>query len=725
MKQDFIRVNGPVPEFKISNYEACETTEVVFEDLTKGAAYTVIDYMDGSGLDTALSTHVYVKSTDKNIEKFYPTIYVGDDNGCVAEYRSAQPVILYANPTPEFELPDLEQLCVPFELEVNNTSSNIKSSEWRINQEIVSTNKDLNVLMEQYGPHEIQLSVTNKFGCTDSISELIEIQGTPEIDILMEDSICLYNTLNFNALITLDDFIDTTGMEIKWNFDMEGHPNNEITNKLDPQFAYFEPGQREVKMHITLNNGCKDSLVYPLDIRGLDDIDKPSIKYLSFAEGFELELIHEQSSDKHFASYQYNRSDGTTFINDNQTKSNFVDALLVQPDSVMCYDIAVQDHCGLTGATSSLHCFIYLAVSSNKSFKNELEWTQYIGWDKVVSYNIFRKISGSKDYVKIATVDGATTRYEDGGLCDNVYEYYVQAVNEKGEKSNSFRVMNRPEINENTLKSSIKNATVLKDGQISVSWNKSTFDHFDHYLLSKYESTTNRWVEEIELTDTFYRDEVVESAEYSYIYSVKEVDVCGQINEADRQGKTILLQAGYDNVLNKTSLSWSKYEEWDRGVDHYVVSLETLDGVKIIGTTTAADTQLIDEERHDTRDGNYCYIVQAIGVDGDTSTSNMVCVNGDPVAFIPTAFSPNGDGLNDQFRPTCRFIDHEAQLRTYSMEIYNRWGEVIYRSNNLIEGWDGNYDGVACPQGTYFYMIHYKGVNGFNYYHKGTVTLVK
>lgn len=71
--------------------------------------------------------------------------------------------------------------------------------------------------------------------------------------------------------------------------------------------------------------------------------------------------------------------------------------------------------------------------------------------------------------------------------------------------------------------------------------------------------------------------------------------------------------------------------------------------------------------------------------------------------FIPNAFSPNGDGLNDNFRPKMSDLTLKAE-----MYIYARNGSLIFQTENIMEGWDGtDMKGAECPNGTYAYLIKY------------------
>lgn len=67
--------------------------------------------------------------------------------------------------------------------------------------------------------------------------------------------------------------------------------------------------------------------------------------------------------------------------------------------------------------------------------------------------------------------------------------------------------------------------------------------------------------------------------------------------------------------------------------------------------------------------------------------------------IIPNVFSPNGDGLNDLFKAIGNFTKLDVK-------IYNRYGELIYNSVQLNEGWNGRTTaGKQCKEGTYFYII--------------------
>jgi gliding motility-associated-like protein len=90
--------------------------------------------------------------------------------------------------------------------------------------------------------------------------------------------------------------------------------------------------------------------------------------------------------------------------------------------------------------------------------------------------------------------------------------------------------------------------------------------------------------------------------------------------------------------------------------------------------------------------------------------------------FIPTAFSPNGDGKHDVFRP----IIHCVTLR-YEFRIYDRWGKMIFQTRTPGEGWNGALkDGVAAGIGNYVWVIEYKSYEFPDVFRQtGAITLVR
>jgi len=119
--------------------------------------------------------------------------------------------------------------------------------------------------------------------------------------------------------------------------------------------------------------------------------------------------------------------------------------------------------------------------------------------------------------------------------------------------------------------------------------------------------------------------------------------------------------------------------------------------------------------------GTFNYTVKVtsqFGCDGYDTIS--VQVVGHTAFYVPNAFSPNGDGLNDIFRPVA--IGYKS-LKFF--RVFDRWGEEVYYGNTLEQGWDGTYNRKPAEIGTYYWQIGYTDIYGKDGTMKGDVSLVR
>ena len=101
------------------------------------------------------------------------------------------------------------------------------------------------------------------------------------------------------------------------------------------------------------------------------------------------------------------------------------------------------------------------------------------------------------------------------------------------------------------------------------------------------------------------------------------------------------------------------------------------------------------------------------------SVSNVIEVNPGLYLYIPNAFTPNDDGLNDSFGAL------GYGVKEYHLIIYNRWGELIFESEEQSTQWDGTYHGQKAPVGSYVYSIDSTGYYNQDFHKEGMVSIVK
>jgi gliding motility-associated-like protein len=105
------------------------------------------------------------------------------------------------------------------------------------------------------------------------------------------------------------------------------------------------------------------------------------------------------------------------------------------------------------------------------------------------------------------------------------------------------------------------------------------------------------------------------------------------------------------------------------------------------------------------------------------STTVIIHVKADHSFYVPTAFTPNGDNLNDNFISKGIGIDPSS----FRMIIYDRWGEKVYETTDMNKPWNGNKNNSSevCPEGVYAWIITFSDMEGNAYKQEGAVTLIK
>jgi gliding motility-associated-like protein len=117
------------------------------------------------------------------------------------------------------------------------------------------------------------------------------------------------------------------------------------------------------------------------------------------------------------------------------------------------------------------------------------------------------------------------------------------------------------------------------------------------------------------------------------------------------------------------------------------------------------------------------YTVQATTICGVMYDSVLIAeeICNCDAAFVPNAFSPNGDGRNDilEVRLQC------PRLEDYAFTIYNRYGQKMYQSAWPGQGWDGYHNGAPADLGTYFFYLRYKDNAGKETIKRGDIMLLR
>ena len=328
-----------------------------------------------------------------------------------------------------------------------------------------------------------------------------------------------------------------------------------------------------------------------------------------------------------------------------------------------------------------------------------------------VSYRIEVAEDGSDDFTWATyEVDGAGS-----GLLDNprfntsehFYCFRIAAVNRCDENQNLYS---------ETL-CSIALQGEAQNAQNELNWQSEGFTSYGVYRDDNLLSETN---------STTYTDTEVECQQV-YNYRIVAQSPEGASSSAllpiIAQSNTTLPALDSVNVsIQGTSLmtTWRPVAE----AQAYIIRRGTA-----YDSASVYDTLLIDsvtifayQDEGVTRGEEYCYEISYLDECGNESArSALVCaaVPNQGQLYFPNAFTPNGDGLNDVFTYRANLVE------SVELQIFNRWGEPMFFTDQLDVGWDGTYQGVIAPQGTYVYKAQVKDQLGNDFIQTGQVLLLQ
>ncbi len=167
-------------------------------------------------------------------------------------------------------------------------------------------------------------------------------------------------------------------------------------------------------------------------------------------------------------------------------------------------------------------------------------------------------------------------------------------------------------------------------------------------------------------------------------------------------------------------LIWNEYTGYKEGVAYYVVEKHEAgnQGTQVVysgpGTSLDLGMQALSES-------GTAYTVKAVPVNSslEESSSNQYHFQIVMDAYFPNAFTPDGDGKNDFFKVEGKFVSRCI------LEIFNSWGELVYRTEDKETGWDGSVKGKAAPHGSYVYNARFTTEDGSENTKRGTVLLFR
>jgi len=218
-------------------------------------------------------------------------------------------------------------------------------------------------------------------------------------------------------------------------------------------------------------------------------------------------------------------------------------------------------------------------------------------------------------------------------------------------------------------------------------------------------------------------DSTIEGQVGQYRYYIKVVNACGDSVLGTPVAETVFLSGTVLEDRLSNALAWTPFEGWEaprtrqvllRGI-HYGGVLEE------VADFGPFDFSYDDElEDQIGTPGEFCYRVRAEqGDNGWTSVSNLVCLTLPPVVWVPNALVYNG--FNNTWKPSVAFAD----VTDYRLDVFSRWGDMIWTTEDPDAAWDGTRDGVLLPEAFYPYTLRIQDGAGRVVARRGHVQVVR
>jgi gliding motility-associated-like protein len=421
-----------------------------------------------------------------------------------------------------------------------------------------------------------------------------------------------------------------------------------------------------------------------------------------------------QLSFRQTKPYNYKISEFSTNTNSLQT-INLVDNAQNQltlsnkntTSDLLLYRINAIDQCRNTVSLNSEGIATVQLTAEAQPKQNVLRWNvaSVAGF---VAYKVYR------DATLLQTIADTETKtfIDDKVTCNQWYDYTVELVLYEG-KSKSISAVQRIRAASARLPVPIRQLTASTDLQtVILKWEYPAEATVTQVVIYKQ---LNGQETQIVRTpkEKFYYDLALNPLTEQACYTLSYTDECG--NQAPRSNAVCnILLKGTENARD-IYLQWQSQQTGSGAFILEKIDLSTGKVVEIQGVSASGNLSELKESQTLAYLG---YRIRTV-VQKDTLFSNIFKIVLPTQIAIPTAFSPNGDGLNDTFKPLIRYVI------SYKLLIFNQWGNVIFETNDPNQAWDGMVGSSPSTSGVYMSQITYTDGNSVPHTLVNPLTIIR
>jgi gliding motility-associated-like protein len=577
-----------------------------------------------------------------------------------------------------------------------STSTNIASYTWTFGDTLSAPSLDTSHsptpthVYSDTGRYNLELVVTATGGCVDSAKAIVKVYPGFHAGFMIQGS-CIHTPYKF-----IDTSYSKYGTINSWSWNLgETTVTNDTFSIPDPTYTYPTVGQKNVELIVSNTNGCSDTATQVLDVRANPVILLPFNDTLICNTDSSLQLFASEQSGTGNATFAWSPADSII----NPTTPN----PFVHPKDSLTYYVVLTDQ-GCTATDSvrvntvhsvyvtaypkdSIVCLmdtIKLHAVGNDSNKGDYTWTSSTGEKVSPVINPTVQPLVNTTYYVVVNLDDRCFARDTASV--TVYPYPTLSVHAKDSVcfGGSIALVD----------------TISNNAQFTWSPTYSLSDSTNQYPIASPDSTTN-YVLTVYYTGPDVCPKPV--TDTITIVVIPKIILSAGDDTVVVANEPLQLKATGTVDSTNANFVWTNLY----GLPNYLNSNTIYNPIATIPLGTDSIT----------------YIVTAMLKNPKLCTASdtmfVLVYQTPPEIFVPTAFTP-GSGINNVERPVPVGILH---LDFFS--VYNRYGQLLYTTSQIGQGWDGTFKGVAQPPGAYVYVAQAVDYLGRQLSNKGTFVLIR
>ncbi|MFZ9954770.1 MAG: PKD domain-containing protein [Flavobacteriales bacterium] len=680
----------PLPHADFSSKNVCKGKASSYTDKSTGTIVTwKWDFDNNNSVESSSQNPTY---TFANKGSYSSKLKVVSDKGCADSI--VKTAIVHPLPIAAYSA---NNMCIPHPVSFANSSSvtlgNITYQKWKFTSDIGDTTNNFNPTkaFDTHGTFNVKLLVRSDSGCVDSITKSVLYFEKPVVDFTLND-LCANATLNLNNTSTLSSSTFTS-----WKWDIDNNSSTDYTTQ-NTVHKYTQHGLKTIQLIGATAQGCLDTMiktmtVHPLPIADFSPTPNCVNDSASFTESCSIPAGTITNYD-----WNFNEGNGALVKGPKKkfsTPGNKQVRLIITSDKnckdtvdkpVMIYPLPQPNFTTAPVCLNSPTVFNNSSVISSQHSPNQIVQHQWKFDDgQSLSSPQAQHLFAAPGNHKVTLITTSAHNCRDS-ISKTIVVHPLPSPKftssaPEGCATWCVDFTNATKVASGSIASYTWN---FGDGNSSAAPNPSNcFENVGSTPLSfdiSLRATTDKGCVKDTVIQNMITANPITHADFTF--------TPGEITEDNNKVFFSNASSGENSWL------W-KYDD------------DSTDGIE-------------NPEHQFTKVGDH-FITLVVNNQYNCADSITKKITQIPVwsYHIPNAFTPNGDGLND------KFYVYGYNITEFKLYIFNRWGELIFTSNDISEGWDGIYNGYVVQIDTYIYKAYLTDIFGDKHSEVGIVNCIK